>query len=216
MASTRSEIRTKLRNELKVDPNWKIWSDTILNDFIDTSYLQIQQDWNLDWQENDANTTYTPAAQETALPTDFWKVVLVRYNWNELIPTTKIDLKRIYNTFVSWTPYKYYIYSNKLWTDTITTSWTIDLDYKKINPWFTWDSDTSDYPVDFDSAIVKYWAYLAWSGPRGNENAATAKLQEYNLNLKRLRSLYIFNDVNNLNFWTARQAWTYRFDAIYF
>lgn len=210
MASTRAELRSQLRTEIKIDPNGKIWNDSTLNIYINRAYLQIQKDGNFDWQENDANTSYTPAAQETALPSDFWKVKLVRYNWTELWKTTKIQLKREYQTFVSWTPDRYYLYSNKLWTDVIVTSWTIDLEYKKINAKFTADTDESAYPDDFDIAITKYGAYLAWSSPRGNTQTASSKLQEYRLELDTLRSTFIFNDDNDLTFYTHRRSlrWT--------
>jgi len=216
MSSTLAQLRSKLRTEIKIDPNGKIWNDSTLNSYINRAYLQIQQDWNLDWQENDANTTYTPTAQETTLPTDFWKVILIRYNWTELFPTTKAELKRQYTSFQSGTPYKYYLFSNKLWTDTIPSWWTIDLDYKKINASLSADSDTSAYPLNFDTAIVKYSAYLAWSATRGNAQTATEKLQEYKNEVKTLSWSYVYNDANTLRFWTQRswQVWL-RSDVLY-
>jgi len=207
MASTRSQLRTQLRTEIKIDPNWKIWTDSTLNNYINRAYLQIQKDWNLDWQENDANTTYTVSAQETALPDDFGKVILVRYNWSELNWTTKTALKREINTFQTATPSRYYLYSNNLWTDTIPTWWTIDLDYKKIIAWFTSDTDESAYKDTFDTAITKYAAFLAWSWPRGNETTAANKLQEYNLEKDTLSNMYVFNDINALTFTTVSRRW---------
>ena len=205
--STRAEIRSLVRSELKIDPNWKIWNDSTLNSYINRAYLQIQKDWNLDWQENDANTTYTATAQETALPSDFWKVVLVRYNWSELYWTTKVILKREITTFQSWTPSRYYLYSNTLGTDTIPSSWTIDLDYKKIIAGFTADADNSAYPANFDTAIVKYSTYLAWSTIWWRENKAAWKLSEYRIEKDTLISTYIFIDVNNLVFNSPRRWW---------
>ena len=207
MANTiRSALRTLIRNELKIDPNGKVWTDSTLNTYLNRSYLQLQQDWNLDWQENDANTTYTATAQETSLPTNFGKVSLVRYNWTELLVTTKLQLKREIATFQAWTPSRYYLYSNTLGTDTIPSSWTIDLDYKKIIAWFTDDVDESAYPSNFDTALVKYSAYLAWSAPRGNAQTAAQKLQEYTLEKDTLIWSYIYNDVNNLEFTTIRRT----------
>ena len=215
--SNRTTLRSNIRWELKIDPNGKIWNDSTLDLYLNRAYLQLQQDWNLDWQENDANTTYTPSAQETSLPTDFGKIVLVRYNWTELISTTKIQMKREIATFQAWTPSRYYLYSNTLGTDTIPSSGTIDLDYKKINAGFTADTDESDYPTTFDTALVKYSAYLAWSSPRGNVQTAASKLQEYNLEKETLIWMYIFNDVNDLSFSTQRRRTITNQDtAIYF
>ena len=213
--STRAELRTLTRNELKIDTNWKIWSNTVLDWYINRAYLQIQQDWNLDWQENDANTTYSPTVQETTLPVDFGKLTLVRYDGQELANTTKIDLKRKNIAFLSWKPSKYYLYWWKLWTDTIPSSWTIDLDYKKIIAWFTSDVDTSAYSKNFDTAIVKYSCYLAWAAIR-NDNASALKLQEYKIEKQILIWSYIYNDTNQLNFWTQRNYNTWlRSDVLY-
>lgn len=216
MSSTRTTIRSLLRRELRIDPNGKIWTDSSLNTYINRAYLQLQQDWNLDWQENDANNSYTPSAQETSLPSDFWKVVLVRYNGTELHWTTKTDLKKEISTFQAWIPSRYYLYSNTLGTDTIPSSGTIDLDYKKINAWFSADTDTSDYPTGFDTAIVKYSAYLAWSSIKWNEQKAQVSLNDYWIEKETLIGMYIFNDVNTLSFSTQRRRSRHRDDTINF
>ena len=53
---------------------------------------------------------------------------------------------------------------------------------------------------DFDMAIVKYAAFLAWSSLDGKQNTAAAQLQEYQLEIDTLVSTYIFDDINDLTF----------------
>lgn len=57
--STRSQLRGKLRTELKIDPNGKIWSDAVLNQYINTAYFQAQKDGNYKWRANDGNYNFS-------------------------------------------------------------------------------------------------------------------------------------------------------------
>lgn len=109
--STRAQLRTKLRTEIKIDPNGKVWNDTTLDQFINSAYFQVQKDGNFNWRENDGNYSFslTSGTQEYTLPTGFIRTDLVRYAGTELFPTSKVDLKRIYSSFVNGTPSRYYI-----------------------------------------------------------------------------------------------------------
>ena len=206
MASTRADLRSDLRTELKKDPNGKIWGDPSLNWYLKTAYIKFQKDGNYEWRENDWNTTYTPSAQETTLPSDFGKVVLVRYNWSELKKTDKITLKREVTEFQSWTPSRYYIYWSNIGTDTIPSAGTVDLDYRSINAFPTDDTTEIAYWDDFDIAIIKYAAFLAWSSIDGKQNTAANELQEYELELSTLYSTYIFDDINDLTYRLQRRG----------
>ena len=77
MAKTRANLITDLRNELTIDPNAKIWTNTELIGYLDSAYLQIQQDGNFRWSENEGGTdttTTTAGTQEYALPSDLGKI----------------------------------------------------------------------------------------------------------------------------------------------
>jgi len=206
MASTLSEIRANLRDELTIDPNGKIWSDSVLNSYINNAYLQIQKDGNYKWRENASNTTFDTivGTQEYALPSDFIRLTLVRYNNNVLIPSDKITLKRQQNTFVNGQPSQYYIYGTNVGFDTIPNAVKeIDFDYQKKLAKLSDDTDTSELPEDFDDTIVKYASFLAWSTKRGNESTSANKLNEYRVLLDTLVNAYIFSDDVNLRFSTA-------------
>lgn len=200
MATNRWQLRADLRVELKKDPNGKIWSDSALNSYINKSYLKVQKDGNFAWRENQAETSYTSAnTQEEALPTDFGKIELIRYNGTELYKTTKVSLKRQYTTFVNGTPSKYYINWANIGFDVIpNNSGLVDISYLKRLTSFTSDTDESEFNDDFDTAIVKYAAFLAWSSLDGKQQTARFELEEYGIEIDTLVSSYIFDDINDL------------------
>ena len=205
--STRAEQRADVRIELKKDPNAKIWSDAALNWYLKSANLKLQKDGNFQWSENDWNTTFSTVSgtQEYTLPTDLGKIQLVRYNGTNLLKTTKTILKREYANFVSWTPSKYYTFGANIWFDVLPNGiWTIDLDYLARVAYPTDDTTETGFPDDFDTALVKYAAFLAWSSIDGKQSTASGQLQEYQLELDTLYSTYIFDNVEDLTFWLQR------------
>jgi hypothetical protein len=42
--STRAELRSDVKTELKKDPNGRIWSDAELNNYINKAYAKVQKD----------------------------------------------------------------------------------------------------------------------------------------------------------------------------
>ena len=198
--STRAELKADLRTELRKDPNGKIWSDDALETYINQAYTQIQKDWNYQWRENQAEYQFNTVVgtQQYALPSDFNKVELVRYTGTNLVKTSKVRLKREYTSFVSWTPSRYYLFGANIWFDVLPSAvWEIDLDYVKKNAKLSADTTESAYPDDYDVAIIKYAAFLAWSSVPWNP-VASSKLQEYNLEIETLVSTYIFDDIADL------------------
>lgn len=207
MATARSTLRADVRTELKKDPNGKIWSDNELNNYINKAYLKVQKDWNFQWRENQANTTFVTVAwtQEYVLPTDLGKILLVRYQGDNLYKTDKISLKRQYSTFVSWKPSQYYTYWANIWFDVLPDAvWTVDFDYLKRLASFTADTDESAFNSDFDLAIVKYAAFLAWSSMDGKQSTASSQIQEYQIEIDTLVSTYIFDNMEDLTFGLQR------------
>lgn len=206
--STRAKLRSDLRTELKIDPNGKIWSDDVLNWYINSAYFQVQKDGNFDWRENMNGNTVFPTVigtQEYSLPTDFIRTVLIRFDGTELWKTDKTTLKRELQTFQNGSPSRYYIYWANIWFDVIPDKVrNIDFDYKKRLASLTADIDEIAFSDEFDSVIVKYAAFLAWWSPRGNASTSVQKKQEYDLMLNTLLNAYIFDDVNDLTFTTSR------------
>tara|TARA_R110002012_G_C11524150_1_gene599803 strand:- start:799 stop:930 length:132 start_codon:yes stop_codon:yes gene_type:complete len=42
--STRAKLRSDLRDEIRIDPNGKMWGDSVLNTYINQAIFQIQKD----------------------------------------------------------------------------------------------------------------------------------------------------------------------------
>lgn len=205
MASTLATLRSKLRTQLKIDTQKNIWSDDTLTGYINDAYSRVQRDGDYDWQETmggNALTTTVSGTQEYSLPSDNARLDLVQFNGNELFYTTKVATKRKDSTTVSSsTPSNYYVESGIIGLWPIPTSaQTLDLDYRKRLTTLSSDSDTIDFNVDYDQAIVNFAAYLAWNGYRNSEDKGQFELAAYQLELDRLLQTYILFAQENLKF----------------
>ena len=110
---------------------------------------------------------------------------------------------------MAWQPTRYYLEWNSILFDTLPNAvGTIDFDYRKRLDSLTADTSESAFGEDFDDAIVKYAAYLAWSSPRWNEQTAQIKLQDYWIVLDTLLNAYIF-DLGDPRFTTQRR-WVFK------
>jgi hypothetical protein len=195
-----ADLRTKFRDEyVKIDPNSKVWSDSVANNYINRSYFQIQKDGNHRRRECQANTTATSVAgtMEYALPSDFLRLRLIRYNGQELGKSDKLALKRENSNFDNQgTPYQYYIYgTNYGLFPTPDAGQTIDIDYLKRLATLT-SSQASELPDDFDSAIVEYAKYVAFLSV-GKIQEAQIALSDYQFMVNTLVASYIFYDDTN-------------------
>lgn len=210
MATSLADLQSKLNDELKIDKNNKVWSTTAKNNYINQAYFQVQKDGNFNWRENQtfSNFTSTPGVQEYDLATvmpNFQRLDYVAFNNNNLWKTTLQDIKMSHATTQSSMPNEYYIYGSNLGLQpTPLTAGDVYLLYRKRLPTLTSAQD-SLFPEDFDDAIVKYAAYLAWSAPRGNEGVAGSKKNDYEIVMNTLRNGYILEDTNDLNFGLQRR-----------
>lgn len=215
--SSLTTLRTKTRGQkIKIDPNSKIFSDSVLDGFINDAYFQIQKDWGFRWRENYDNTeqSSTAGTGEYSLPSDFVKLDLIRYNGDDLKKTTKKELK-IQNSSLTTqgNPYYYYIYGNVYGIYPLPDSTkTIDIDYFKRLPTITTSVD-SDFPIDFDNAIACYAAYLAFLSINKNDKAVSMYTAYVNW-LDTLINAYIYDDVVDTKFGYQRTAYITREDVL--
>lgn len=221
MATTLATLVSDLRNELKIDPNDKVWSQSLKEDYINEAYLQIQRDGEFNWRENQEELSTFPITGGTEkydLPSDFIRLDFIQLT-DSITNLRSIDLAtvRTRGTDGQSEPSEYFIYGNEIGFYPIPdTSYNILMLYRKRLPTLT-DSQDSQLPADFDQAIVKYASYLAWSAPRGNEGVAQSKLQDYEASVRRLRLAYIMQDSYNLKFGYQRSTVQNRSDkALYY
>ncbi len=197
MTYTRQQIRDRLRiNELKIDPNARVWSDSALNANIKTARERIQQDGGYDWYFNDgedSSTTTAIGTQEYTLPDNFVRLELAKYDGSPLSPTTKKYLKATNRSLTSnGRPAQYYLLGNKigLWLRPDDAK-TLDLTYRKKLDDLATDADVEVMPDEFVEAIVQYSAYLSWSDIQGREDKAIQAMQNYKEAIEGLYSQYL-------------------------
>ena len=194
--ATRQTIRDNVRGELKIDPNGRVWSDTVLNRNIEIARRKIQQDGNFDWHFNDGEDTTiitVIGTQEYALPNNFVRLESVKYDTSPLTTTTKNYLKRTNSTLaVNGRPSQYYLLGSKigLWLRPDDAK-TLDLTYRKKLDAFTGDSSTEVMDDDFIEAIVQYACYLSWSDIQGREDKAVQAMQNYKESMEGLFDQYL-------------------------
>lgn len=200
--STLQDIRLKTRsNYIKIDTNGKIWWDNTLDSIINRAYFQLQKDWWHKRPQQYANNTQNTigGTQEYDLPSNFIKLDLARYEWQELSKASKSDIKRIYATMTNGKPYAYYIYGTKIWLFPVPdTIGVLDLDYYKKLEKLSSTQD-SELPEEFDDAICAYSAYLAFNSVNKTDKASIM-YADYQWQLNTLLNSYIYND-DNFDFW---------------
>ena len=204
MATTLLELRTKLREEIKIDPSGDIFDDNQLDDYINQAYFRFQKDGNFQWSENEKTTspniTVVAGTQEYDKPTDLVKTQLVRFNGETLKLTDKLKIKSTEQTFTSGKTGFYYLRGNKIGLYPIPTSGgELEIDYLGSLDRLSEDSDEIAFTQQNVQVLLKYAAYLVWSNPRGDEGTAASKLADYQNELSTLISAYIY-DTSNLSF----------------
>lgn len=201
--SNRSTLRTAVRNELKIDPNGRIWSDSVINSALVKAVTKIEQDGNYDWHFNDAeNSQSTVISTGTYnLPTGFVRVEgPVKWNGQVLDSTSYKYLKSAYSTLaVDGTPTVYYLRGSLIGLfqrpDAIQT---LEYPYRKELTAMSSDSDDSGMESKFDEAITQYASYLCWKQIQGREDKATQAIQYYKEAMEGLYAQYLGrrDDVN--------------------
>lgn len=209
MGSTLETLRSKLRSEIRIDPNDKIWSTSEKDGFLNDAYFHIQEQGHFDWPENEVPTatiSTQAGVAEYDLEDDFILMTFIKSGSNnDLVQTTYEKVQRLGDTSQSAVSH-YYIRGNKVgFWPTPSGGEAITYVYKGKLPDMTTAVNCS-LPSTFDAAIAKYAAYLLFSTARGNESSAQAKLIEYDREFNRLFGSYLLRDTASLRF--SQQRWT--------
>lgn len=182
--ATRLDYRSRVRTELKIDPNSRIWNDTTLNRAIQQAIYQVQQDGDYGWSFNDSeNTTATVVSQAIYnLPTTFVKIEGgVKWNSSALNPVSYNWLVTNYDSLaVDGEPNCYYLRGSNIGLFPRPNA-IQNLTYLYRGKLAAFSDDTTDngIPDEFTEAIVQYACYLLWSDIEGREDKAIQALQNY-------------------------------------
>ena len=176
--STLSTLRSKFNNDVSINKSFQQWNSSLVDQFLNQAYYQVQKDGNFDWSENETSSTLTYTSNEADLPSDFMVLSIVKAGTSTLSSTNKLSLVNnnadLTNT---GSPSQYYLYGGKLGLDKVPTP-AVTIYYKKQLPDMT-DVVDSSFPDRFDTAIVKYAAYLAFSTYLPSDPRGQIRLQDY-------------------------------------
>jgi hypothetical protein len=203
--STLTTLRSKLRSELKIDPNGKIWSDGTLNGAINQAVSQIQQDGNHDWHFNDNEHSIPTVINQSAyaLPDTFVRLEegTIEYDGDQLNPADYGWLKRRDLTTTSGQPSYYALRNANIYLGYRPNAIkTLEFTYRSALTAMSSDATDSGMPSTFDQALIKYAAYLCWSPIEGRSDKAQMALREYNQMMEGLFAQYLGRrDESNFN-----------------
>lgn len=222
MSTTLSDLRSKLRAEMKTDPSGKIWGDSQITDFANQAYLQIQVDGQFNWPANQGTSgivSLTQGTREYSLPSDFGRLELAMLSTTKLWEIDFTDAILRNPTSSQSTPSTYYIRASNMGFDPVPSGTaTVTLYYRKVLTSLSADADLIAFPDSFAPVMVQYMAYLAWNGPRGNADGAAKHLATYDEGLSRLFGTYQLRDTASLQYKTRRGNYSmpYRSDTLHF
>lgn len=119
MASSLADLVSKLRNELKIDPNDKVWNQSTKEQYINDAYVQIQRDGEYNWREcqveDNTSIAMVPGTEKYALPSDFTRLDYVQTVDNLFVLRATILSKvRTRGNTGNAAPNEYFIYGNNI------------------------------------------------------------------------------------------------------
>jgi len=193
--STLAVLRSKFRIQMKPDPNGKMISDDSVNNFINIATSHVLSDLNYAsrFSRGTAPASSTVnGTQEYDLPEGFVRFELIKVDKTNLEETTRADILKVNEDFLTGKPTHYYLESDTYGLHPIPESVeTIKIEYLKQANTLVDDSDISSLPVGFDEAIAIYAAYVAYSTINRYRNQAEAKLVDYEREKANIRRINI-------------------------
>jgi hypothetical protein len=211
--STLAILQTNTRNTyLKIDPNGKVWSDDVVDYYINRWYERVQQDFGYDIPECETSTTISTVwwTTEYNKPTDFVRVVGLFQDSYTLSRITKQQF--LTNRASQTKPSSFYIYGDKIGLYP-TPDWVYSLDllYKKKLPEIT-DLVDSELNVSMEDLMILWACYLMFLSVEKNDKA-TMCLNQYTQAKDALFAQELYDD-EQLVFGTQYNNTRVRDDAL--
>lgn len=188
-------LLTQMSEDYLRDPNYKVRNQNSQTRAIQKAYTQVQADMQRELPENEATTTISVVVwtQAYALPTDFARLKLVRFNGDVLLETSQKAIKMQHETMTEGTPDTYYLYGWQLYVHPVPNLWgTIDVDYYASAAMID-GSTTSALPTDFNDAICLFATSKLMSGV-GKADMWQQFRWDYMSEIMKLRGKYWMND----------------------
>jgi len=189
---------------IKIDPKARVRWNTILDEYINRWYMQVQKDgWNnRREQQAEWSLVTNTNTNSYSLPSDFLKFTVVSCEDNQIDPIERSEILKANQINAQGKPIRYYVYGNNLWFYPIPqSSYNIVYFYNKKLPKIT-DTQSSELPDEFDFAICLYASYLACMSVEKREKAADI-LWEYWNTISTLLTQYILTS-DTYTYWLDR------------
>lgn len=190
--TTLANLQTYLANDYLRDPNNRIRPTDIKTRAINQAYRKLQADMLFSTWEQELTTTQTLISWTSQYdkPTLNSTITAVVIDNSELLFTT-FDAAIEMWTIAQGKPYAYYIRANKInYIPTPNTDYTATVYYQAwLEDMGTWDS--SEYPSDYDDALLCYSSYILFNQVQKYDNATVMRARyEEAVNVLKMKSFY--------------------------
>lgn len=208
MATTLEQLRDRVNEEIKIDPNNRVSSPTLIDNNLNEALRKVQQDLSFSLPENLKVALITANAQEKELPSDFQKIAqpdsLKLGDSTPISPTRYERILQSRNLTDTGQPYLYYIRwdgSNYVigFYPSPRTSFTITVPYYAELPTMT-DSQDSPLPSQYDIALIEYATYLTMRRLPMYEQKAIEHLSFYKESIKGIAANNAIRDASGYYF----------------
>lgn len=207
------DLRVSTRSTyLKIDPNAKVWSNDVLDRYINTSYEQVQKDFQHSMPECETSTTIvTVGGQEVyARPADYVRMIGLYDDTYNLTKTSK--QQTMINRATQSKPSSYYLYGNNIGFYPVPdNAYSISFLYNRKLPKLTAIQDSA-LPEQYDDLINLYACYLMCISVEKQQKAVSC-LSQYVLAKDSLFGAVMYDD-DNIVFGQQRNTDRVRDDAL--
>lgn len=220
MATTLAQLRDRVVEEIKIDPNNRINSTALIDRNINRALKKIQQDLSFSIPEAIKIYSFSATGSEVALPTDFQKVAnpssVKIGDSTPIVPVEYVELIGRRDLTDSGQPYQYYIrYDGTQYVigfyPAPDSSKTITLPYYATLPELTSAQD-SPLPDQYDLAIIDYATYLTMRRLPGYENKAADFMNFYKDDIQDIAANNMIRNAGSLNMGMARYTESYYYN----
>ena len=192
--TTLANLQTYLGNDYLRDPNNRIRPTDTKTRAINQAYIKLQADMLFSTWEQELTTTQSLVAgtSQYAKPTLSSTITAIVIENSELVLTTFDEAIAMW-TIAQGKPYAYYIRANNInYLPTPNTTYTATVYY---NAWLAdmETGDSSEYPSDYDDALLAYASYILFTQVQKYDNATVMRAR-YEEAVNVLRMKYFYDD----------------------
>lgn len=199
MPTTLGDLRSEVLDELKIDPNMKVNSPTLLNRNINRAVRKIQQDVTYSMPENVKVVVLAVGTQEVNLPERFIKIANpngVKIGTSTpLYPADYVQLLGAFDLTVNTgQPYQYYVRKTSAtqyvmgFFPSPTQNYSVTVPYYEKLQEMAVNTDESPLPDIYDEAIVYYAVFATLKRIKGFEAKAKEYYQYYKDELQSVQA----------------------------